>query len=84
MFENLKKNLKKIHSRNQLPWALFMLTISVTCTVLCFSGVIVAFVYSTNFAEGLGSAIFPMFLAGINMVALVANVERIAQLSTDK
>jgi len=58
-----------------------MLTLSVICTVLCFSGVIVAFVYSTSFSDGVTDALFPMFLAGINMVAVVANVERLAQMS---
>ena len=74
-------SIKRLIDRHPLPWVLLMLTISVVCTVLCFSGVIVAFVYSTSFMDGLGSAIFPMFLAGINMVALVANVERLSQMS---
>ena len=77
MFDSIKRFI----DRHPLGWVLSMLTISVVCTVLCFSGVIVAFVYSTSFMDGLGSAIFPMFLAGINMIALVANVERLAQMS---
>jgi hypothetical protein len=80
MFEYLKKLL----DRQQLPWALFMLTLSTICTVLCFSVVIAAFVYSTSFVDGLTSALFPMAIAAINMVAVVANVERIAQLPTKK
>jgi uncharacterized membrane protein len=77
MFDSIKRFI----DRNPLGWVLFMLTISVVCTVLCFSGVIVAFVYSTSFMQGLGNALFPMLLAGINMVALVSNVERLAQMS---
>lgn len=77
MFDSIKKFI----DRHPLGWVLCMLTISVVCTVLCFTGVIVAFVYSTSFMDGLGNAIFPMFLAGINMIALVTNVERLAQMS---
>ncbi len=77
MFDSIKRFI----DRHPLGWVLFMLTLSVTCTVLCFSGVIVAFVYSTSFADGVIDALFPMFLAGINMIAVVANVERLAQMS---
>ena len=77
MFESIKR----FSDRHPLGWVLFMLTLSVTCTVLCFSGVIVAFVYSTSFGDGVIDALFPMFLAGINMIAVVANVERLAQMS---
>jgi len=75
--------LKKIRGfidKRPAGWVLFMLTISVICTVLCFSGVIVSFVYSSSFVDGLIGALFPMFLAAINVVAVVANVERLSQI----
>jgi len=77
MFDNIKRFI----DRHPFGWSLSMLTLSVVCTVLCFSGVIVAFVYSASFMDGVLDALFPMFLAGINMIAVVANVERIAQLT---
>jgi len=74
------EKIKRFINKRPMGWVLFMLTISVICTVLCFSGVIASFVYSSSFVDGLTGALFPMFLAAINIVAVVANVERLSQI----
>jgi len=74
------EKIRRLIDRHPLAWVLSMTTISVICTVLCLVGVITAFVYSSTFALGVANALFPMLLVGINMVALVANVQRLSEL----
>jgi uncharacterized Tic20 family protein len=74
------EKIRRLIDRHPLAWVLSMTTISVICTVLCLAGVITAFVYSSTFALGVANALFPMLLVGINMVALVANVQRLSEL----
>ncbi len=74
------EKIRRVIDRHPLAWVLSMTTISVICTVLCLSGVIAAFVYSSTFTQGIANALFPMLLVGINMTALVANVQRLSEL----
>ena len=77
------KMLEKIRGfigRHPLGWLVAMTTISIICTVLCLTGVIVAFVYSSTFSQAIGNALFPMLLVGINMIAVVTNVQQLSEL----
>jgi hypothetical protein len=81
--KGLKKMLEKIRrfiDRHPLGWLVSMTVISVACTVLCLMGVIAAFVYSTSFGQAIGNALFPMLLVGINMIAVVTNVQQLSDL----